>query len=82
MPETSSPPPKPAAGCHKTVQELFESGEEPPQCYIWTSNIELDAPLATEIPVIDVARLASSVDAELIALRSALSTWDCFLVLR
>ncbi|KAH6794339.1 hypothetical protein C2S52_004816 [Perilla frutescens var. hirtella] len=72
------PLPKPEAGCCKSVQELSENGEEPPQSYTWTNNIELNAPLATEIPVIDVARLVSSVDAELVALHSALTSWGCF----
>lgn len=77
---TPLPEAEPAATCCRTVQELSENGEDPPQSYVWTSNIEVDAPLATEIPVIDVARLVSSKDAELVVLRSALTTWGCFQV--
>ncbi|KAL1553727.1 protein SRG1-like [Salvia divinorum] len=69
---------EPAAICLRTAQQLSETSEEPPESYIWTSNIEVDAPLATEIPVVDVSRLVSSADAELAALHSALTTWGCF----
>lgn len=66
----------------KTVQELSENGVEPPQDYVWTSNIEVDVPFAAGIPVIDVSRLVSSSvdDVELVELRSALTTWGCFQV--
>lgn len=65
----------------KTVQELSENGEELPQNYVWTSNIEVDAPLATYIPIIDISGLISPMNAELVKLRAALTKWGCFQVI-
>ncbi|KAH6828900.1 2-oxoglutarate and oxygenase superfamily protein [Perilla frutescens var. hirtella] len=70
-----------------TVQELVENGDELPQRYIWRDAgdygpIDLSVPLTAEIPSIDVGRLVSAVDAaaELLNLRSALTSWGCFQV--
>ncbi|KAH6828899.1 hypothetical protein C2S53_016422 [Perilla frutescens var. hirtella] len=43
-------------------------------------RIQLTAPLATEIPVIDVHRFVSATDAEVFELHSALGSWGCFQV--
>ncbi|XP_047943980.1 protein SRG1-like [Salvia hispanica] len=70
--------PEPAPICLITAQQLSETGEDPPQRYIWTNITEIDAPLATDIPVIEFSLLVSSTDAELKALHSALTKWGCF----
>ncbi|XP_042000093.1 uncharacterized protein LOC121749587 [Salvia splendens] len=70
--------PESAAVFGKTAHQLSETGGEPPENYIWTNKTEVDAPLATDMPVIDVSLLASSTDAELNALHSALTKWGCF----
>ncbi|XP_042003433.1 protein SRG1-like isoform X2 [Salvia splendens] len=70
--------PEEAAIFGKTAHQLSKTGYGPPESYIWTNKIEIDAPLATDIPVIDVSLLASSSDAELTALHSALTKWGCF----
>ncbi|KAG6413025.1 hypothetical protein SASPL_125722 [Salvia splendens] len=72
--------PESAAVFGKTAHQLSETGGEPPENYIWTNKTEVDAPLATDMPVIDVSLLASSTDAELNALHSALTKWGCFQV--
>ncbi|KAL8037444.1 hypothetical protein ABFX02_11G040400 [Erythranthe guttata] len=83
---------KPEVWSCKTVQEVVENGGELPSRYIWIRNdrsdygpIDLNVPVATEIPVIDFTRLqlassssSSAIDEELLNLRSALTTWGCF----
>ncbi|XP_057767954.1 protein SRG1-like [Salvia miltiorrhiza] len=76
-----SPSIKPEAACCSTVEELINNGDELPQRYIWTDSgkygpIDLTVPLATDIPVIDLSRLSNA--AELLRLRSALTSWGCF----
>ena len=72
--------PEAAAIFGKMAQHLSQTGEEPPESYIWTNITEIDAPLATDIPVIEFSLLVSSTDAELKALHSALTKWGCFQV--
>ncbi|KAK6126914.1 hypothetical protein DH2020_039344 [Rehmannia glutinosa] len=80
------PPEKPEVGCRKTVQELVKDGDEIPDRYIWRESSDYGAvdptvTLTAEIPVIDVSQLglsSSAMDAELVKLRSALSSWGCF----
>ncbi|KAL1563450.1 protein SRG1-like [Salvia divinorum] len=67
----------PSSALCKTVEELIDSGDELPERYIWSGLIDLSVPLASDIPVIDVAHLSSSAP-ELLRLRSALTSWGCF----